>query len=300
MARPLRIEYPDAVYHVYSRGNERKEIFREGGDYELFLSILRDTAERFDLIIHAWCLMPNHFHLLLETKDANLSHAMKRLLGLYTVRFNRMHNRLGHLFQGRYKALLVDKDTYFLELSRYIHLNPVKAKLCRDPQDYRWSSMRYFLNGKAPEWLHRNFTLKSFRSRFDYRQFVMDGTNQTINPLNKAVGGLILGSEDFLEKLKSRIQKKSPTEFRGKKELFRKPEEEVMKHVQGEDRKVAIYCLWKYGRTTQRQIGERFQISHSGVSAVVRRFESKLTRDKALKNHLLQLEKSIQTSNVED
>src|SRR3989338_2495337 len=115
MARPLRIEFPGAFYHLYSRGNEGKEVFRSPTDYELLLFILKDTAERFDLVVHALCLMPNHFHLLIETKDANLSHAMKRLLGLYTVRFNRLHKRLGHLFQGRYKGLLVDKDTYFLE-----------------------------------------------------------------------------------------------------------------------------------------------------------------------------------------
>ena len=125
MPRPLRLEFPGACYHVLSRGNERKAIFREGVDYEIFLGLLKDCADRFDLLVHAWCLMPNHFHLLLETKDSNLSQAMKRLLGVYTMRFNSKHHRRGHLFQGRYKAFLVDKDNYFLELSRYIHLNPV-------------------------------------------------------------------------------------------------------------------------------------------------------------------------------
>ena len=157
MPHPLRLEFPGAIYHIYSRGNERKDVFRLSDDYELFLGILAETALTFDVLIHAYCLMPNHFHLLLETKDSNLSQVMKRLLGLYTVRFNRKHKRLGHLFQGRYKALIVDKDAYFLQLSRYVHLNPVKAKLVKNPEDYRWSSMRYYLKEKSPEFLFRDF-----------------------------------------------------------------------------------------------------------------------------------------------
>src|SRR3989338_7565769 len=140
MCRPLRLEFPGAVYHVFSRGNERKAIFRSPADYELFLGILRDSSLTFNVLVHAYSLMPNHFHLLVETSDANLSYVMKRLLGLYTARFNRKHKRVGHLFQGRYKAHLVDKDTYFLQVSRYIHLNPVKAKLAKRPEDHSYSS----------------------------------------------------------------------------------------------------------------------------------------------------------------
>src|SRR3989338_3504994 len=136
MPRPLRLEFPGACYHVFSRGNERKEIFRSSDDYELFLGLLKDCADRFDFLVHAWCLMPNHFHLLIETNDSNLSHAMKRLLGVYTMRFNNKYHRRGHLFQGRYKAIIVDKDNYFLQLSRYIHLNPVKARLAQAHEEY--------------------------------------------------------------------------------------------------------------------------------------------------------------------
>lgn len=300
MSRPLRIEFPNAVYHVFSRGNERKEIFRTNIDYELFLGILKDSSDRFDFLVHAWCLMPNHFHLLLETKDSNLSHAMKRLLGLYTVRFNRRHQRSGHLFQGRYKALLVDKDNYFLELSRYIHLNPVKAKLVQAPEGHRWSSMKYFLKDKSPDLLHREFTLKSFKSKSEYRQFVMEGLKTDIDPLKKAIGGLLIGSEDFLDKLKTQILRKKNKEFRGKKELFRKPLDQINQHLTDQDQRLAIYALWKFARTTQREIGERFRISHSAVSVSIKRLESRLSKDKMLRDNLMRLEQAIQKSNVED
>ncbi|MBI4432829.1 MAG: transposase [Candidatus Omnitrophica bacterium] len=300
MARPLRMEFPNAVYHVYSRGNERKEIYRSDVDYELFLGILADCAARFDFLVHAYSLMPNHFHLLLETKDSNLSHAMKRLIGLYTVRFNRRHKRYGHLFQGRYKALLVDKDHYFLELSRYVHLNPVRAKMVQKPEDHPWSSMKHYLKEKAPDYLHREFTLESFESKAAYRRFVMEGLEAGRDPVKEAIGGFMIGSEAFLDRLKAKISPKKNKDFAGKKALFRKPPEDVIKHLEGHDKKTAIYAMWKFSRATQRQIGERFNISHSAVSASVRRLEPRLLRDKDLRNRLTKLEQAIQMSKVED
>ena len=241
MPHPLRLEFPGAVYHIYSRGNERKDVFRSSDDYELFLSILADAALTFDALIHAYCLMPNHFHLLIETKDSNLSQIMKRLLGLYTVRFNRRHKRLGHLFQGRYKALIVDKDAYFLQLSRYIHLNPVKSKLAKQPEDYRWSSMRYYLKEESPAFLFRDFTLNSFQSAGAYRRFVMEGLSQTSDPFKDAIGGTILGTEDFLERLKARIVKQKTDRYHGKEILFRKPFPDVLRHCGDYPRNLRIY-----------------------------------------------------------
>jgi REP element-mobilizing transposase RayT len=201
MARPLRIEYPGAFYHAISRGNERKAIFRSDSDYELFLETLKDASERFDVLIHAYCLMPNHLHLLIQTQDSNLSQFMKRLLGVYTIRFNRRHNRFGHLFQGRYKAYLIDQDSYFLQLSRYIHLNPVKAKLSPHAQDYRWSSMQFFLKPDTPEFLQRDFTLKSFDSPEAYLMFVNEGMDRP-DHLPRPTAGCFLGSEAFMKKLR--------------------------------------------------------------------------------------------------
>ena len=221
MPRPLRIEFPGACYHVMSRGNERKDIFRTPEDYELFLGILKDTIDRFNVLVHAWCLMPNHFHLLLETNESNLSQVMKRLVGVYTMRFNSKYHRRGHLFQGRYKAFIVDKDNYFLELSRYIHLNPVKAKLAKTPEDYRWCSMKYFLKDKAPELLYRDFTLLSFKSKGEYRQFVMEGLKSAGTMPPKPIGGLFWSGEGFVNQFKKKIAASRHKDYSAKRELFK-------------------------------------------------------------------------------
>ncbi len=299
MTRPLRIEYPGAVYHLFSRGNEHKDIFRSNIDYELFLDILKDTSELYDFLVHAYCLMPNHFHMLIETPNANLCNAMKRLLGLYTVRFNRAHHRLGHLFQGRYKALLVDKDNYFLQLSRYIHLNPVKAKLAKFPEDYRWSSMRYYLKDKTPEFLFKDFTLKNFRSLSEYKNFVLEGLGQPIDPFRQAIGGLVLGTEDFLGKVKSKILGKANKDYPGRKKLVSASADHVARHLKNKDRNFSIYAFRRFSRITQGEIGERFNISHSAVSYAIKRFEARLSKDKALRMDLAVLEQSIQDSKTD-
>lgn len=299
MTRPLRIEYPGAVYHVYSRGNERKDIFRTPADYELFLGILKNATELYDLLIHAYCLMPNHFHILIETPSANLCDAMKRLLGLYTVRFNRSHNRFGHLFQGRYKALLVDKDNYFLLVSRYIHLNPVKAKLAKLSEDYRWSSMRYYLKDKAPEYLFRDFTLQSFRSPNEYKTFVIEGLDQPIDPFKQAIGGLVIGTEDFLKKLKPKILGKANKDYPGRKKLVAASADHVIKHLNGKDRNFSMYALHRFSRITQGQIGERFNVSHSAVSHALRRFENQLSEDKSLQRDFALFRQTIQDSKTD-
>ena len=136
MARPLRIEYPGALYHVTSRGNEQKDVFKSRRDREQFLSYLESAAERYGAVIHVWCLMSNHYHLLLETPKGNLSQIMRHINGAYTTYFNVKRKRAGHLFQGRYKAILVDADAYVAELSRYIHLNPVRAGMVKKAEEY--------------------------------------------------------------------------------------------------------------------------------------------------------------------
>ena len=141
MSRPLRLEFAGALYHVTSRGNERKPIFRNESDFSTFIEVLNDVCDRYNWVIHAYCLMTNHYHLLIETPDANLSKGMRQLNGVYTQRFNRNYQRVGHLFQGRYKSILVVKDSYLLELCRYIVLNPVRANGMVDhPSEWQWSS----------------------------------------------------------------------------------------------------------------------------------------------------------------
>ncbi|UCF90286.1 MAG: transposase, partial [Desulfobacterales bacterium] len=154
MARPLRVEYPGAFYHVINRGNNQEKIFETDRDKEKFLEYLAKAAERFSIVIHTYCLMNNDFHLLVETSEANLSLAMQWVNISYATYFNRKHGRHGHLFQGRFKAILIDADAYLEHLSRYIHLNPVRAEMVSSPADYTWSSYLAFIGTqKAPRFL---------------------------------------------------------------------------------------------------------------------------------------------------
>ena len=156
MARPLRIQFPGAFYHVTARGNEQKNIFRSNRDREKFLSYLESAVDRYGVVIHAYCLMDNHYHALIETPKGNLSQIMRHINGAYTTYFNTKRRRAGHLFQGRFKAILVDRDEYATTLSRYIHLNPVRAGMVALPEEYPWSSYHYYVGRKkVPEWLSR-------------------------------------------------------------------------------------------------------------------------------------------------
>lgn len=180
MARPLRIEYTGAFYHVTSRGNEQKDVFKSQKDREKFLEYLTSATKRYGAIIHAYCLMSNHYHLLLETPEGNLAQIMRHINGAYTTYFNVKRKRAGHLFQGRYKEILVEADEYATELSRYIHLNPVRAGMAARPEEYQWSSYGSYIGpNKMTEWLKTEFILGYFSvnaadANNKYRQFVED------------------------------------------------------------------------------------------------------------------------------
>jgi putative transposase len=149
MARPLRIEYPGAFYHITSRGNARQDIFKTKKDFKDFLIILKENTERYNWQCYAYCLMSNHYHLLIKTLDPNLSQGMRQLNGVYTQKSNYNHKTVGHIFQGRYKAILVDEEKYFYELVRYIVLNPVRAKMVKNPENYHWSSHREIIGVRS-------------------------------------------------------------------------------------------------------------------------------------------------------
>ncbi len=212
MARPLRLEFAGALYHVTSRGDRQEDIYLEDKDRETFLDVLSEVCNRFNWIVHAYCLMTNHYHLLIETPDANLSQGMRQLNGVYTQTFNRQHKRVGHVFQGRYKAILVQKETYLLELARYIVLNPVRAHMVRTAKDWPWSSYRatagYIEPPKALniDWLLAAFAVRKSTAIERYRKFVTEGNKQP-KPWEQLKNQIYLGNDTFVDKMQSMIDK---------------------------------------------------------------------------------------------
>lgn len=206
MSRPLRLEFPGAIYHVTARGNARETIFLDDDDKLSFLAVLAETVSRFGWLCHAYCLMDNHYHLLIETPDGNLSQGMRQVNGVYTQRFNRRHARVGHLFQGRFKAILVERESYLLELCRYIVLNPVRTKMVTDINRYLWSSYPATVGSQpAPAWLTTDWVLSQFNSRRTmarrkYAEFVAQGQNLS-SPWPALKGQVLLGSAQFVEQM---------------------------------------------------------------------------------------------------
>lgn len=213
MSRPLRIEYPGAIYHITSRGNARCAIFENDEDRRTFLKILGDVVDRYNWVCYTYCLMDNHYHLLIETPDGNLSKGMRQLNGIYTQKFNWHHGRVGHIFQGRFKAILVDRDSYLLELCRYVVLNPVRAGITANPDAYPWSSYRAIAGlYKGPSFLDRDWILAQFgkerrQSERNYRNFVKS-SGDVVSPWNKVQGQIFLGSSKFVEGMEPLLETK--------------------------------------------------------------------------------------------
>ena len=307
MARPLRIEYADAFYHVTSRGNEQKDVFKSQKDREKFLEYLGSTTKRYGAVIHAYCLMSNHYHLLLETPDENLSQIMRHINGAYTTYFNVKRKRAGHLFQGRYKAILVEADEYATELSRYIHLNPVRAGMTARPEEYQWSSYRSYIGQvKATEWLQTEFILGFFggkapESHNKYRQFVEDLLGSEYDsPLKATVASTILGSEGFVKEITERHlgEKKAERSVPAVKGLATRPsiDEIIMKikTVLGEDneltRNMSLFICQRHSGAKLNEIGEQFGISDAAVSQASRRLVLRAEKDKELKKVMDRIE----------
>lgn len=225
MARPLRVEFPGAIYHITSRGNARLPIFEDDEDRHRLLSTLQEIVTRFNWPCHAYCLMLNHYHLLVETVEGNLSHGMRHLNGVYTQSYNRRHNRVGHIFQGRYKSVLVERENYLLELCRYGVLNPVRAGVVRQAESYPWSSYRATAGlGKMPplltvDWVLGQFADERMEARKQYRQFILAGIEET-SPWEKLKAQCILGGREFIEKISPWLKDKSRLTEIPKKQRF--------------------------------------------------------------------------------
>jgi REP-associated tyrosine transposase len=274
MSRPLRIEFAHGLYHVTSRGDGREDIFLDDADRKLFLEVLSDTCDRFNWVIHAYCLMGNHYHLLIETPDGNLSKGMRQLNGVYTQRFNRKHKRVGHVFQGRYKSIIVQKDSYLLELSRYIVLNPVRAQMVRSAKDWPWSSYRATADmAEGEAWLATDPILSTFGQRRTqaveaYRAFVAEGKNQP-SPWAKLKNQIYLGSDSFVEKMQRKIEaaqdlNEVPTAQR--RQMAKPLEHYVRRH---RDRDEAIEQAYASGGYGMKEIGEHFGLHYSRVSRII-------------------------------
>jgi len=284
MARPLRLEFPDAVYHVTSRGNARQAIFLDQDDRESFLGVLSSVVARFNWLCHAYCIMENHYHLLVETREGNLSWGMRQLNGVYTQVFNRRHRRVGHLFQGRYKAILVEKEAHLLELCRYVVLNPVRAGLVKRPEQWRGSSYRTTAGrAKRPVFLEVDWVLLQFgRRRIEaqkgYRRYVWEGL-QGKSPWEALRGQILLGTEDFLARLRGPL--------RGKKGLKEVPRDqryaarpalaEIFKEKKGgreRHNEEMIYRAYVDHGYRMVEIAEHLGVHYSSISRAIRRNEN--------------------------
>lgn len=275
MSRPIRIEFSDALYHVTARGDRREDIFEDDEDRQIFLSTLEQVITQCNWLCHAWCLMDNHYHLLIQTPDGNLSKGMRQLNGVYTQSSNRRHRRVGHLFQGRFKAILVDSDAYLLELTRYVVLNPVRAGMVKKPHDWPWSSYRASIGMEpAAPWLQVDGLLAQFGKQRSmaqqrYAQFVAEGINAA-SPWSNLKGQVFLGNEQFVQRMQAQLQA-------GKDDVQiplaqRRPPPPSLAEIerQAPDRNAAIIAAYATGGYSYQQIADHFGVYFTTVGRIVR------------------------------
>jgi putative transposase len=313
MARPLRVEFPGAGYHVMARGNERKAVYRDDQDRRRFLEALAEMVDRFGVRLHAYCLMPNHYHLLLDTPRANLSQAVGWLQVTYTVRFNRRHRRSGHLFQGRFKAQLIEADAYAQGLVEYVHLNPVRPRRkherlagerAAELDAYRWSSHRAYagLERKPPGWLCQEWLqywdAEPTTAHRAYRKSLarwFDGVVE--NPWDKLVGGLVLGGERLLAKANAQLRRKAAAEAA---HWVQQRERTSVRGTLGAvlagevDERIKIWVRVRLGgergATVAREHGYQ---DGSGIGQVLRRLEQRSAEDIVLRKKLARIRENL-------
>jgi len=296
MARAWRIEYDGALYHVLSRGNEQQDIFRDDQDRNRFLETVGEMSERFEMDIFAYVLMGNHYHLLVKTNRSNLSKCMQWLGLAYTRRFNNRHSRSGHLFQGRFKSIIVENDAYLVRLSCYIHRNPLRAKIVERLADYRWSSYRvYAYEYRGPEWLKTETILSQFNgpnAHQAYRAKVQRYSEEEKRLWEDLQHGLILGTSEFVKQLRDAFPSDSPQKEMPQHRKVRKdadPSDMIRKAASmlevdirlcrhsrripkeaKESRDLLVFSIWKTGLLTNERIGELFGVSYSSISHIVK------------------------------
>jgi putative transposase len=295
MARPLRLEFPDALYHITARGNAQQSIFVDDTDRLQFLRLLGREIQQQRWRCYVYCLMGNHYHLVLETPEPNLSRGLRRLHGTYTQWFNRRHQRVGHLLQGRFKSILVEKESYLLELCRYVVLNPVRAGMVLAVEDWVWSSYRGTAGMQAaPDWLDVSTILALFdpvttTAHTRYRGFVSEGIQQP-SPWNQLSGQIFLGSPAFLDRMVQQLHGKSLTNVPVFQTQPTRPSPDdvldqvtasygvqlnaVLSRSHREAYQTAVYLLRRAANEPLQSVAIRFQISPSRVSHIQQMIES--------------------------
>ncbi|MBS0311313.1 MAG: transposase [Proteobacteria bacterium] len=277
MSRPLRLELAGGVYHVTSRGDGREDIYLSDADRRVWLEVFGQVCKRFNWVCHAWCQMTNHYHILIETPEANLAQGMRQLNGVYTQRFNRAHGRVGHVFQGRYKAILVERDSYLLELARYVVLNPLRAGMLKRLETWPWSSYLATCGQvPVPDWLQPDWILGQFgRQRVHairkYIEFVHEGARLP-SVWTQLQGQIYLGSEAFVKKTQTQIEKKSKLDEIPRAQ--RRPLTQPMTYFEHSyDRNEAIARAYISGQHTLAAVAEHFGVHYSTVSRLVKNYE---------------------------
>lgn len=309
MARQLRIEYKEACYHILSRGNSGADIFLSDGDRKAFLSLLKEMAARFDMEIYAYVLMNNHYHLLLKTRKPNLSRGMQWLGTSYTRRFNITHSRYGHLFQGRFKSILVENDAYLLQLSLYIHRNPLRAKMVKKLADYNWSSYPCYAYKRSQSDLVDTRLILSVIGANDkhraYREKARKYSDEKNRVWEDVKHGLIYGSESFRKQIRKKyLSNKQDKELPQLNKILKEISPEVLLEkcaktlkcdidafkqagrLTGEDkdkRDAILYVLWQTGSYSNSRIGELFGLTFSSVSRRVNSVKSNLEENRFLR-----------------
>ncbi|MBC7254473.1 MAG: transposase [Actinobacteria bacterium] len=271
MSRPLRLQLENALYHVTSRGNEKATIFFDDQDRYVFLKKVSEVAERYRWTVYAYCLMGNHYHLLLRTEQANLSRGMRQLNGIYAQYFNRRHQRVGHVFQGRFKAILIKDEERLLTVARYVVLNPVRAGVVERPEDWKWSSYRATVGlDKPKKFLNPNHVLCLFSNRKDeatslYVSFVQEGI-EAPSPLADAHGGIILGEKEVAREVFEKVGQKIDLEIPKRERFAARPDlGEIFSMY---DRKIGIYlAIYEHGYTL-REVGVFLGMHYSAISRI--------------------------------
>jgi len=280
MARPLRLEFAGALYHITARGDRQEAIYENDDDRIAFLSVLGEVCQHCNWVCHAYCLMGNHYHLLIETPEGNLSRGMRQLNGVYTQQHNRRHSRVGHVFQGRYKAVLVEKESYLLELARYIVLNPVRAQMVRTADEWPWSSYRSTIGLQtAVAGVHTDWVLAAFGDQREqaveaYKEFVAEGKGQP-SPWQSLKNQIYLGGDIFVAEMQQHIEK-AETLSEIPSSQHRPMARPLADYLEMEgDRNSGITRAYESGNYSLKEIGDHFGLHYSRVSRIVRMAKNK-------------------------